>query len=205
MEHEALVVLARDVLDLLLVVRGAECAGDQCLCFAAREDHGAVDAREDAGFGPDRPDLVELASVEPDVAIEHLFAQHLLFQFVEDVLGFGFLGGQRLVGRQLGDECAEHVVDAAVVLELVLDAHRGGKGAQHLRFGGSVERLVSGLDLDHQLLPSSNGLELVDAGDDLLDRGVGGFERPHDLRFRHFLGAGFHHHDAFAAAGDDQV
>ena len=43
-QHEALVVLAGDVLDLLLVVGGAERAADERLRLAAREDDGAVDA-----------------------------------------------------------------------------------------------------------------------------------------------------------------
>ena len=67
-EHEALVVLAADVLDLLLVVGGAERAGDQRLRLAAREHDRAVDAREHAGLGPDRADLVELAAVEAHAA-----------------------------------------------------------------------------------------------------------------------------------------
>ena len=47
--------------------------------------------------------------------------------------------------------------------------------------------------------------ERVDAGDDLLDRGVRVLERLHHLLFGDFLRARFDHHDGVLAAGDDQV
>ena len=72
--------LALEALDLLRIVGGAERAGDERLRFAACEDGGAVRARQHAGFDPDRPDLVELAAVEPDAVRQHLFAQHLLLR-----------------------------------------------------------------------------------------------------------------------------
>ena len=67
-QHEPLVELAAHVLDLLLVVGRAEGAGHERLRFAAGEHDGAVRPREHAGFGPDRPDLVELAAVEADLS-----------------------------------------------------------------------------------------------------------------------------------------
>jgi hypothetical protein len=47
--------------------------------------------------------------------------------------------------------------------------------------------------------------EGVDAGDDLLDRGVAALERLDHLVFRHFLRARLDHHDAVLGAGDDEV
>ena len=47
--------------------------------------------------------------------------------------------------------------------------------------------------------------ELVDAGDDLLDRRMRAFERFHHLRLGHFLRTRLDHHDAVLAAGDDEV
>ena len=85
-EHEALPRLALEALDLLRVVGGAERAGDERLRLAAREDGRAVGARQHAGLDPDRPDFVELAAVEPDAVLEHLVAQHLFLQLLEDVL-----------------------------------------------------------------------------------------------------------------------
>ena len=110
MEHEALVVLAADVLDLLLVVGGAERAGDERLRLAAREDDRAVDARQDAGLGPDRADLVELAAVEADAALERLVAHHLFLELVEDVLGVGFCCCVVVLGQRR-QQVVEHRVD----------------------------------------------------------------------------------------------
>ena len=67
-QHEPAVRLALDGFDLLLVVRRAERHGDERLRFAAREHRRAVHAGQHADFGPDRPDLVELAAVEPHAA-----------------------------------------------------------------------------------------------------------------------------------------
>src|SRR5215510_4468399 len=86
-EHEPLVELAPHMLDLLLVVCGAERAGDQRLRFTAREDDRSVRPWEDAGLAPDGTDLVELAAVEADAALQHLVAEHFLLQLVEDALG----------------------------------------------------------------------------------------------------------------------
>ena len=53
-------------------------------------------------------------------------------------------------------------------------------------------------------LPAS-AFELLDGGDDLLDRGVRGSSAPTTCASVTFLGAGLDHHDAVARAGDDQV
>ena len=87
-EHEALPGLALEALDLLRIVGGAERAGDERLRLAAREHGRAVGARQHAGLDPDRPHLVELAAVEPHAVLEHLVAQDLFLQVLEDLLGF---------------------------------------------------------------------------------------------------------------------
>ena len=204
MQHEALVELAGDVLDLLFVVGGAERAGDQRLGFAAREHDRPVDARQHAGLGPDRADLVELAAVEPHALLERLHLHHVLLQLVEDVVGVLL---RLRVGAlaQRGHHVGLHLVHLRVALELRLDAHRVGERAGDLAFDRGAEIRRDLVGLDGQLGLADGRLELVDGGDDLLDRGVRRFERADDLGFRHLLGAGFHHHDAVLGAGDDQV
>ena len=59
------------------------------------------------------------------------------------------------------------------------------------------------LDLD--LLLARFLRQRVDAGDDLLDRGVRVLERLDHLLFGDFLRAGFDHHDRVLAARDDQI
>ena len=53
-EHEPLVLLAGDVLDLLLIVGRAERATDERLRLAAREDDGAMHSGEVTGLRPSR-------------------------------------------------------------------------------------------------------------------------------------------------------
>ena len=99
----------------------------------------------------------------------------------------------------------EHGVDAAVALQLVLDAHRIGQRAERLLLDLLWNSASIALAATDELLLADGGLQLLDGRDDLLDRGVRGFERADDLRFGDFLGARLDHHDAVAAAGDDQV
>ncbi len=197
MEHEALVLLAGDVLDLLLVVGRAERAADERLRLAAREDDRAVHAREDAGLGPDRADLVELPAVEAHAALERLVAHRLFLKLVEDVLGVLLL--LRLTLGQRREQVVEHGVDLPVALELLLDAHRVGQRTERLLLDLLIELGGDRLGRDHDLLLADRGLQILDGRDDLLDRGMRGFERADDLRFRDFLGAGLDHHDAVAS------
>ena len=99
----------------------------------------------------------------------------------------------------------EHLVHARVVLDLVANAHRLAKRGVHLLLDFAVEGGGDLLLLDLHLLLAHGGLQALDAVDDLLDGGVRGFERRHDLCLAHFLRSGLHHHDAVACAGDDQV
>ena len=144
-QHEPAIDLALDGFDLLLVVRRAERHGDERLRFAAREHGRAVHAGQHADFRPDRPDLVELAAVETHALLEHFVAQHLLLELLEDGLRFDlalhFAFGNR------SDELAQHLIDRAVVGELVAHAHGVGERNHHLLFHFAVEGRV--------VLPSS--------------------------------------------------
>ena len=70
MQHEVAVGLALQRLDLLLVGLGAERGGDQRLRLAAREERRAVGPRQVADLDGDRPDLVDLAAVDPQAALD---------------------------------------------------------------------------------------------------------------------------------------
>ena len=136
-QHEPAVHLALDRFDLLLVVRRAERHRDERLRFAARKHRRAVDARQHADFGPDRPNLVELAAVEPHALLEDFVAQDFFLELFEDRLGFDLALHFALGNRP--DEVGEHLIDRAVVLELVLDAHRVAERNHHLLFHFAVE------------------------------------------------------------------
>ena len=203
MQHEAAVGFSLHRFNLLLIVRGAQRHRDERLRLASREHGRAVRPGQHADFRPNRPDLVELAAVEPHAAVQDLVAQHLLFEFLED--GFGFDLALHLALRNGGHETGEHLVDAAVVLELVLDAHGVAERHEHLLFDFAVEGVVDLLLGGHGLLLAAFLRKVVNRVDDALDGGVAGFERLHHVGFADFLGAGFDHHEAVLAARDDQI
>ena len=204
-EHEALPRLAVDHLDLLLVVGGAERGGDERLGLAAREHRRAVGARQHADFDRDRADLVERAAVEPLAALERFVAHDLFLQLLEDRLRVAapldFVLGD--AGHQVG----QHLVDRAVVLELVLDAHRLARAARRPspRPRGRTRarspcagHRASGLPTLARPAPRCRRRSrLIAAWREL--------ERLDDLLLGDFLRARFDHHDRVFAAGDDQI
>ena len=159
-EHEALVELAGDVLDLLLIVGGAERAADQRLRLAAREDDGAVHSREVTGLGPDRADLVELPAVETHAVLERLDFHRLFLELVEDVLGVLLL--LRVIRGQRRQQLVEHGVNLPVAVELLLDAHRVGQRAERFLLDLLVELRRDRLGRDGQLLLADGGFQFVD-------------------------------------------
>ena len=147
-------------------------------------------------------DLVELAAVEADAALEHLVAQHLLLQLLEDRLRFDL--PLDLAFGQRRDQLLEHLVDALVVLELAADPHRLAERDERLLLDLAVELARDFLLRDLALLLADCLREIVDGVDDLPDGGVRGVERLDHLLFGDLLRAGLDHHDAVAAAGDDR-
>ena len=202
-QQEALVRLAVDMLDLLLVVRRAERGGHERLRFAARKHRGPVHPRQHADLRPDLPNFVEAAPVEPLAALQHFVAQHLFLQVLDDPLrraaavGFG-------VGNR-GDVGVHHLVHARVVLELAPNPHCVGQRPQHSGFRCLAKLLVDRRRLNRYFRVRHGGGQFVDRADDLLDRVVAGRERLEHLVFRDLLRTGFHHHDRVEAAGNHQV
>ena len=63
-EHEALGVFVEEAFNALFVLGGAKGDGHERLSFAALEDRGAMDARQDVDAAVDRTDLLDSATVE---------------------------------------------------------------------------------------------------------------------------------------------
>ena len=126
-------------LDALLVVLGAEGDGDQRLRLAAREQGRAVGAGQQAGFDRDGADLVERAAIGTAALVEHLVAEDLLLEQVEDLARFGaLLFGQRF------DRALLDFGDLGVAFELgiLLRVER----VLQIGFAGSRSELVKVLD-----------------------------------------------------------
>ncbi len=84
-EQEVAVALALEGLDLLLVGLGAQGSRHHGLRLAAREEGGAVGARQVGHLDADRPDLVDLAPVYPDASLHDQPADLGLLQILEDL------------------------------------------------------------------------------------------------------------------------
>src|SRR5207253_2673542 len=82
-QHELLVGLADERVDLLLVGRGPERRHDERLRLAAREERRAMRARQDLDLAGDRPDVGEPAPVEPPSLVDDRLAHDLLLQPIE--------------------------------------------------------------------------------------------------------------------------
>ena len=84
MQHEVLAVLALERIDDLLVLPGAERGDAQRLRLAAREQRGAVRARQNANLGDDRPHCPGVAAVDAHAGVEDAVADDVRLQVMED-------------------------------------------------------------------------------------------------------------------------
>ena len=83
MQHEGLLVGARQRVDELLVFAGAERGDDERLGLAAGEQRRAVGARQDADFGHDRAHRLDVAAVDARAGVEDVPAHDLGFELLE--------------------------------------------------------------------------------------------------------------------------
>ena len=116
-QQEVLFVRPVQCVDPLLVLAGAERGDHQRLRLAAREQRGAVGARQHADLGHDLPHGADIAAVDALAGVEDVPA---------DDLGFEFL---------------EHAADALLVEHRILGALREVVG-HHLGLGG-IDRLMA--------------------------------------------------------------
>ena len=87
-QHERLRRLARfiDGVETLHVVRGSERHRDQRLRLAAREQRGAVRARQNPGLDRDRPHFVRPATIDALARLEDLRAQTVILDVADQRL-----------------------------------------------------------------------------------------------------------------------
>src|SRR5689334_24684297 len=82
-QHEGLLAGAFETVDELFVFRRAQGADHQRLRLAAREQRGAMGARQYPDFGHDRADRDEVASVDALLGVEHRIAHDFGFEVME--------------------------------------------------------------------------------------------------------------------------
>ena len=119
-QHELLVVLADQRVDLLLVRRRAERGDDQRLRLAAREERRAVRARQHPDLAGDRPDVGEAAAVDATAARATIgLADDLLLELVDQVADLLRASRDR---RRRAPPCASSCAVVERGVALLLDA-----------------------------------------------------------------------------------
>ena len=147
-QQERFLVRARQRVDILLVLAGAERGDDQRLRLAAGEQRRAVCARQHAGLGDDVADGLQVAPVDALAGVEDVPANDLGLQLLEHV-GDAQLVVFRLRAfrEEVRHDLGLHGVDRGVAL--LLDRDGVGRAqfllgeAEHFLFD---RRVVDGLD-----------------------------------------------------------
>ena len=200
--------LEPEVVQAHLLARRAERDDRQRLRLAAREQRGAVRARQDADLGVDRPDLGLGAAVRALLVDGDALADEVLLELVERELGPAAVLRVGL-GRRLAGVLGEHgLLDGlggVLARELVLHARGLVQRRAVRRLDLRVEVLVDrrGRDLELGLGDLAGELEL--RGAQLLDRAVGDVERVEHLGLGDLVGARLDHQDGLVGARDHEV
>ena len=204
-QQERLLVGPLQRVDPLLVLAGAERGHHQRLGFAAGEQRRAVRARQDAGFGDDRTDGLEVAAVDALAGVENVPAHDLGFELLEHAAD-----AQLVVGRlfPFGEIVRRHLrlggIDRLVARHLVGDRIGGAQvlldDAEHFLF----ERRIVDLGQLARLLGGLLG-ELDDRLDDRLEVAVAEHHgAEHDL-LGQFLGFRFDHQHGVGGARHHEI
>ena len=195
---------ARHGVELLGVLLRAERDRGERLGLAAREDRRAVDARKHAHLGRERTNLVLGTAVDAEALLEHVLADGLDLEGVEEVHEADGVDLGPLLAHLL-EEVLLDGGDLALALELALDEQRGREGLAALRADEVhlVLRLRHVVDVLVGLAEGAAHLDLE--VDDLLDFLMGALERGEEVLVAHLGGGALHHEELAADAGVEEV
>ena len=130
--HEPPLLLEREIVDPLALLRGAERQERQDLRLSTREEGRAVCPRRDVDLARDRPDLVRPATVRPALLDRDLLAHEILVDRLGCLLDV--LAGERILRRRRGllaVDRGRRRADRERELNLVDDA-----GVEEIALGG---------------------------------------------------------------------
>src|SRR5438132_13976618 len=100
MQHKVLLVRAFERIDILLVFARSKRRHDESLRLAAREQRRTMRARQNANFGTDRTNCLQITPVDATLRVKDGEAHHIAFEVFEQ--GFDELFTSFFV-RELGD------------------------------------------------------------------------------------------------------
>ena len=203
MQHEGLLELLAQTLDVLRVLLGSQGRGDQRLGFPAREQRRAMRARQQAHLAGDLPDVLGGPPVDASAGVQHQLAQVLLLGRLEDLFDLGLALGKFSLGRF--HDLDPRRIQGRIALQLLADGHGGfdlGLGQlPHPR----VQRRIHHRRLEGALGLAHRGPQFLLQIDERLRRLVREHERVDQHLLGHMLGPALHHHDGVAAGGHGQV
>ena len=204
-QQELLLVGARQRVDILFVLAGAECGHNHRLRLAAGEQRRAVGARQHADFGDDVADRLDVAAVDALAGVEDVPAHDLGFQFLEhasdaELVVFRLLAFREIVRHHPFLDLADRGV--AILLD------RNGVGGAQVRLDRSEHFLFQRAfvdDLDVARLLGGLFGQLDDRIDHRLEVPMAEHHgAEHDV-FVQLLGFRFHHQHGVGGSGHDQV
>src|SRR5262245_31518738 len=202
-QHELLVVLADQRVDLLLVRRRAERGHHQRLGLATREDGRAVCARQHVDVAGDGSDVAQAAPVEAPAVPDDRLAHDLFLDLVDQV-AHG-LAADRVAVAELGRRRVVHLVERRVALRLDALGERLAQLRQRELGDRSFELRVARRRFHLALRLPDRLAQLVLHVEDRLHCVVRGEERFQQERLGQDLGAALHHDDGVAPRGHDEV
>ena len=204
-QHEALGrIAARHRVELLRVLLRAERDGRERLRLATREDRRTVEARENPDLRGERTDLVLGAAVDALAVDEHVLADGLDLERVEEMHEADGVDLGPLFGNLL-EEVFLDGADLALALELALDEQRRRKGLA--AFGADEVHLLRRLRNvgDHLVGLAERTAHLDLKVDDLLDFLMRALQGRDEVLVADFGRTALHHEELAADAGVEEV
>src|SRR5258708_23827449 len=205
-EHEAVeLVLREEQVEALHVFLGAESERCERLSLTASKERGTVNAREQADFASDLPDLVESAAIGTAAFVKNVVTEDFFAEAFKGALGerallvHFFLG---LFGDSLDDLVFESVDEViALFLGMLFGVNRIVKPVAVLFLEILVHGLIEKQRRNNDFVWFELRVKILDCGDDFLYLRVAEFEGVGNGFFGNFKRAGFRHDDGFFAAG----
>ncbi len=204
-QQELLLVGARQRVDVLLVLAGAERGHHHRLGFTAGEQRRAMGARQHADFGDNLAHRLGIAAIDALAGVEDVPANDLGFQFLEhagnaQLVVFRFLAFREIVRHHLFLGLADRGVAVLLDRNGIGGAQIGLDQCEHFLF---QRAFVDDLDVA-RLLRGLLG-EFDDGVDHRLEVPVSEHHRAEHDVFVELLGFRFDHQHRVGGAGDDQI
>ena len=193
MQHELLVALAHQGVDLLLVLRGAERDRGERLGLAAGEQRRAVSARKHLDLGADLPDIGRFAVIDSLVLLDDDAADALADDFFASLAEFLIAVGK--TRSEFGHGLVRQCVNGRAALFFACYCERRFELGRHPLARRLENRRIEHLGLELALglagQAAQLALQLEDRGQQLMR----GEQRLKDRLLVDYLRAALEHHD----------